>query len=73
MDCYVKRVLWISSFLLIYLTCSNSEFVARIADSMDDEGFVCDCLKAIESEDSDTTQSMYCPDNRNSNPVRKAR
>lgn len=73
MGCYVKSVLGIS-FLLIYLTYSKSEFLARLnADSMEDEGFVCDCLKAIESVESDTTQPMYCSDNRNLNSVRKAK
>lgn len=72
MERNVKSVLRIC-FLLVYLTYSKSEFVARLADSMEDEGFVCDCIGAIESEDSDTALPMYCPDNRNSNPVRKAK
>lgn len=53
--------------LLIYLTSSKSEFSA----SIDDDDFVCDCLKNIESEDGDgdgdTMHSLYCSDYGKSN------
>lgn len=72
MECNVKSVFGIS-FLLVYLTCTNSELVAQLNDSIDDEDVVCDCVKLIESEDGDTAEPLYCPGYLNTNPVRKAR
>lgn len=72
MECNVKSVLGISC-LLVYLTCANSQFVASLSDSIEDEDFVCDCVKLIESQDGDTTEPLYCPGYRNLNPVRRPR
>lgn len=69
MDRNVKKVLSISC-LLFYLTLSNS--VTGFGDLFEDDDFVCDCLKMIENEDSEMAEPLYCPDYRNSNPVRRA-
>ena len=55
--------------LLIFLTSSKSEFLAQFSDSIDDDDFVCDCLRTVESEgaDGDTMHPLYCSDYGKSN------
>lgn len=63
------KVVFSVCFLLINLTSSTSEFLAQFSNSIDDDEFVCDCLRLIESEDADgnTTHPLYCPDYGDSN------